>query len=194
MSATMPCHHANHNVGHIIGRLINVLYIRHHVRHIVGHQDSRLVGNLVNLFVQHHVHYVSYIVDHLVNIQYPCPPPCHLVNSWQSTPTQTGHCQAISCFGLEEMCLLIVSNSMMTLGHWLINHSADVQERHMVYEYWVSFSGVGGSSSNMERETAELIQPLVCNINKQKCGLQHWILSRTISPFFFAKHCPDFNV
>ena len=105
MSATMPCHHANHNVGHIIGRLINVLYIRHHVRHIVGHQDSRLVGNLVNLFVQHHVHYVSYIVDHLVNIQYPCPSSCHLVNSWQSTPTQTGHCQAISCFGLEEMYL-----------------------------------------------------------------------------------------
>ena len=106
MSATMPCHHANHNVGHIIGRLINVLYIRHHVRHIVGHQDSRLVGNLVNLFVQHHVHYVSYIVDHLVNIQYPCPPPCHLVNSWHSTPTQTSHCQAISCFGC--ICLLFL--------------------------------------------------------------------------------------
>ena len=81
--------------------------------------------------------------------------------------------------------LLIVSNSMMTLGHWLINHSADVQERHMVYEYWVSFSGETGlGGSIMERETAELIQPLVCNINKQKCGLQHWILSRTISPFF----------
>ena len=40
----------------------------------------------------------------------------------------------------------------------------------MVYEYWVSFSGVGGSSSILERETAELIQPLVCNINKQKCA------------------------
>ena len=39
----------------------------------------------------------------------------------------------------------------------------------MVYEYWVSFSGeteLGGSI--LERETAELIQPLVCNINKQK--------------------------
>ena len=82
----------------------------------------------------------------------------------------------------------------MTLGHWLINHSADVQERHMVYEYWVSFSGVGGSSSNMERETAELIQPLVCNINKQKCKIARLNSVKNHFAIFFAKHCPDFNV
>ena len=70
-----------------------------------------------------------------------------------------GHCRAMFRFCLEEMYFFIVSYSMMT-------HQS--QERHMVYEYWVSAStenGEGGSP-NMERETAELIQPLVCNTNK----------------------------
>ena len=140
----------------------------HHANHNVGH----IIGRLINvLYVRHHVrHIVGHQDSRLVGNG--SLPSYFLFWSWRNV----------------FICLLFL------ILWWPINHSAYVQERHMVYEYWVSFSGVGGSSSNMERETAELIQPLVCNINKQKCGLQHWILSRTISPFFFAKHCPDFNV
>ena len=39
------------------------------------------------------------------------------------------------------------------------------QERHLVYEYWVS-TEEEDASTHLERETAELIETLVCS-NKQ---------------------------
>ena len=44
-------------------------------------------------------------------------------------------------------------------------HMYMIQERHLVYEYWVS-TEEKDASPHLERETAELIETLVCS-NKQ---------------------------
>ena len=43
-----------------------------------------------------------------------------------------------------------------------------IQERHLVYEYWVS-TDEKAASTLLERETAELIETLVCLIELLVC-------------------------